>query len=120
VPKGAALIAGMLTMLLAVGGLAAGVVIWGGGGKTRGLVVGNRSQRAVIVSFEHGPTLTLQPDEQRTVPARREDYPQTVRVTAPDGTLLFERRLEYAEISALTFRLTIDDRGFMLTPVAVD
>ena len=87
-----------------------------GGDKQRGVAVKNVSSKDVIVRFEDGQSARLPPDGERTLSARRENYPETITVSDTSGKTIFERRLEFRELSDMNFRLLIGDDGLVPVP----
>ena len=72
--------------------------------------------QAVVVQFERGPELQLENGTEQTIGARREQYPQRLRVTDGGGTLLWERTLAFSDLSENSFRLIIGREGLIPTP----
>ncbi|HEX5480576.1 MAG TPA: hypothetical protein VFY79_12730 [Dehalococcoidia bacterium] len=93
-----------------------GVLAFGGGGKQRGLVVRNESGQPVVVRFEHGTSLSLTQSEERTIGAKRGDYPQALTVSNQAGKRLWERQLTFQDLSDNSFRLVIGATGIIPTP----
>ena len=107
---------GLFAMFVATIGVIIGIVAFGGGGKERGLVVRNEAGQAVTVRFDDGDVLGLQPHEERTVGAKRGQYPQTIHVTTTSGVLLWEKKLAFSDLSANSFRIVIGPTGIIATP----
>jgi hypothetical protein len=116
VRKGLALWLGLGAMFVATAGIIIGVREFGGSGEQRGLVVRDEAGQAVVVRFERGPELHLENRGEQTIGAKREQYPQRLRVTDGTGTLLWERMLEFSDLSANSFRLIIGRDGLIPTP----
>ncbi len=87
-----------------------------GGGKQRGVSVKNVSTKEVIVRFEDGQSALLGPDAESTLSARREDYPETITVIDTSGKTVFQRRLEFRDLSDMNFRLLIGEDGLVPLP----
>ena len=87
-----------------------------GGGEHRGVSVKNVSTKEVIVRFEDGQSARLPPDGESTLSAKREDYPETISVVDTSGKTIFQRRLEFRELSEMSFRLFIGDEGLVPVP----
>ncbi len=107
---------GLFAMFAATIGVIIGIVAFGGGGTERGLVVRNEAGQDVTVRFDDGDILHLQPREERTIGAKRGQYPQTVHVTTASGVLLWESKLTFSDLSANSFRLVIGPNGLIPTP----
>ncbi len=107
---------GLFAMFVATLAVIIGIVAFGGGGKERGLVVRNEAGQAVTVRFDDGDVLHLQPREERTVGAKRGQYPQTIHVTTASGALLWQKTLAFSDLSANSFRLVIGPTGIIPTP----
>jgi len=116
VRKGLVLWLGLGLMFVVTIGTIVGVKEFGGSGKTRGLVVRDESGQAVVVRFERGPELRLDNRTEQTIGARREEYPQRLRVTDAGGSLLWERQLSFSDLSENSFRLIIGPTGLIPTP----
>jgi hypothetical protein len=87
-----------------------------GGGKERGVSLKNVSSREVVVRFDDGQSVRLVPDGERTLSAKREHYPQTVSVADTSGKTIFQRTLEFRDLSDMNFRLLIGDDGLVPLP----
>jgi hypothetical protein len=116
VRKGLVLWLGLGFMFVATLGVIIGVKEFGGSGKTRGLVVRDESGQAVVVRFERGPELHLENRTEQTIGARRQEYPQQLRVSDTSGSLLWEREVSFSDLSANSFRLIIGPTGLIPTP----
>ena len=93
-----------------------GVLAFGGGGKQRGLVVRNESGQPVVVRFEQGTSLSLGQSEERTIGAKRGEYPQMLTVSDASGKQLWQRQLTFQDLSDNSFRLVIGATGIIPTP----
>jgi hypothetical protein len=87
-----------------------------GGGKERGVSLKNLSSREVVVRFDDGQSARLAPDAEHTLSAKRENYPQTISVSDASGKTIFQRRLEFRDLSDMNFRLLIGDDGLVPLP----
>ena len=103
-------------MFVATAGIIIGVKEFGGSGAQRGLVVRDEAGQAVTVSFERGPELHLADRTEQTIGTKRGQYPQRLRVTDSAGTLLWERQLQFSDLSDNFFRLVIGPTGLIPTP----
>ena len=87
-----------------------------GGGKERGVSLKNLSSREVVVRFDDGQSARLAPEAEHTLSANRENYPQTISVSDASGKTIFQRRLEFRDLSDMNFRLLIGDDGLVPLP----
>ena len=87
-----------------------------GGGKERGVSLKNLSSREVVVRFDDGQSARLAPNAEHTLSAKREHYPQTMSVADASGKTIFQRRLEFRDLSDMNFRLLIGDDGLVPLP----
>ena len=87
-----------------------------GGGKERGVSVKNLSSREVVVRFDDGQAARLAPEAEHTLSAKRENYPQTMSVSDSSGKTIFQRRLEFRDLSDMNFRILIGDDGLVPLP----
>ena len=110
------LLVALVTFAVVVLGLIAWASASGTAGSQRGLIIFNNVPRDVIITFESGQRGVIGPDQrQLAFVIKREQFPQTLRASTPDGRPLFERRYEYADLVDAEFRISIDDRGFYPT-----
>lgn len=107
---------GLFAMFIATVGVIVALVAFGGGGKQRGLVVRDEAGQPVSVRFDDGQKLTLENRQERTIAARRSDYPQTMRVASAAGAPLWEQRLQFEDLSSNSFRLIVGPTGLLPTP----
>lgn len=114
--KGLVVWLGLGAMFVATVAFIVGVKEFGGSGKQRGLVVRDEAGQAVVVRFERGPELRLENRTEQTIGAKRQDYPQQLRVTDASGALLWERQIAFSDLTDNTFRLVIGPTGIIPTP----
>ena len=112
-----ALIGALVAFMVVVGSVLAWASLSGTAGSQRGLVIHSDMARDVLITFESGQSGVIGPDQrERAFVVKREQFPQVLRASTPDGgQVLYERRFEYAELAEADFRISIDGRGFYPT-----
>jgi hypothetical protein len=116
VRKGWPLWLGLFAMFVGTLAVIIGVLAFAGGGKQRGLVIRDESGQPVSVDFDDGQHVVLGNREEKTIGAKREHYPQTMRVSDAHGAALWSVRLTFEDLSTNSFRLVIGATGIIPTP----
>ncbi len=115
-PKRAVALAfGFLAFLAVVLSTSLWALLSGDAGSQRGIVLTSVIAQDVVVRLADGQSAAIGPGFDATFVVRREDFPSTVRVTDPDGALILERELEYADLADADFRMSVDENGFFPT-----
>lgn len=116
-PKGLwPLLIGLGAFVIFVLGMLAWLVFASDAGDQRGLVLRNQVTEDVLVTFDDGQTLEIASGTAGTFVLDRDDFPQTLTVTAAaTGDVIAERKFQYSEFAAYEFRWDIDRAGFFPT-----
>jgi hypothetical protein len=85
-------------------------LVWGGvAGKQRGLVITNLRTDPVVLMLGDGQSASFEPSESQTLFAVKERFPLTMRVTSPDGEVLFDQQIDYKSLVDSEFRIAISE-----------
>lgn len=112
-PLGGGIVVAAITVLA--------VIYWqvatGAVGQSRGLVVTNLRSDAVILSFDDGTSVRIEPAKSETTVVKKSHFPQNAHVTDGGGAPLFEQRVDYKLLSDAGYRIAIGTNA-LVVPIA--
>jgi hypothetical protein len=112
-PKGFALVGGMVLFAIAMSALVAWLVLGGVAGNERGLVFKNLTAAPVELRFQDGRVTRLAPDAEQTLPVKRSQFPQTFSVYDTSGRLRYGREYRFEQFKDFEFRIGVGDGAFV-------
>ena len=112
-PRGFALVGGMIVFAIAMSALVAWLVLGGVAGNERGLVFKNLTAAAIELRFQDGRVTRLTPDAEQTLPVKRSQFPQTFSVYDTSGRLLYAHEYRFEQFKDFEFRIGVGDAAFV-------
>jgi hypothetical protein len=112
-PRGFALVGGMVAFAIAMSVLVAWLVLGGVAGNERGLVFKDLTAAPIELRFQDGRVTRLMPGAEQTLPVKRAQFPQTFSVYDTSGRLLYEQEYRFEQFKDFEFRIGIGDGAFV-------